>query len=186
MYNRSLATRIKTGKVRLSYCSIWEPKASFDGAKAKYSTGIIIPKSDTKTIAATEAAIQAAYEEGIGKLKGNGKTAPALNVLKTPLRDGDLERPDDEAYADSYFLNANSTTAPGVVDADLNEILDHTEVYSGCYARVSLTFYAYNTGTAKGIACGLNNIMKLADGEPLGGRMKAADDFADDNDDYLS
>ena len=164
MYNRSLATRIKTGKVRLSYCSIWEPK----------------------TIAVIEAAIQAAYEEGIGKLKGNGKTAPALNVLKTPLRDGDLERPDDEAYADSYFLNANSTTAPGVVDADLNEILDHTEVYSGCYARVSLTFYAYNTGTAKGIACGLNNIMKLADGEPLGGRMKAADDFADDNDDYLS
>ena len=188
MYNRSLATRIKTGKVRLSYCSIWEPKASFDGAKAKYSTGIIIPKSDTKTIAAIEAAIQAAYDEGIGKLKGNGKTAPALNVLKTPLRDGDLERPDDEAYADSYFLNANSTTAPGVVDADLNEILDHTEVYSGCYGRVSITFYAYNSNGNKGIAAGLGNVQKLRDGEPLGSRANAKDEFeaVDAEDDFLS
>jgi len=182
MVNSNLATKVKTGKVRLSYCSIWEPKASFDGAKPKYSTSVIVPKSDTKTIAAIETAIQAAYEEGLGKLKGNAKTAPSLNVLKTPLRDGDLERPDDEAYKDSYFFNANSTTAPGVVDADLNEILDHTEIYSGVYARVSVNFYAYNTGTAKGIACGLNNIMKLADGEPLAGKISAADDFAEDSD----
>lgn len=182
MYNRDLATRVKTGKVRLSYCNIWEPKSSFDGAKPKYSTSVIVPKSDTKTIDAINAAIQAAYDEGLSKLKGNAKTAPSLNVLKTPLRDGDLERPDDEAYKDSYFFNANSTTAPGVVDADRVEILDHTEIYSGVYARVSVNFYAYNTGTAKGIACGLNNIMKLADGEPLAGRISAADDFAEDDD----
>ena len=181
MVNRNLLTRIKTGKVRLSFCNIWEPKASFDGAKPKYSTSVIVSKKDTKTIDAINAAIEAAYEEGLSKLKGNAKTAPALNVLKTPLRDGDLERPDDEAYKDSYFFNANSTTAPGVVDADLNDILDHTEIYSGVYARVSVTFYAYNTGTAKGIACGLNNIMKLEDGDPLSGRVKAADDFAEDN-----
>ena len=182
MYDKNLATKVKTGKVRLSYCSIWEPKASFDGAKPKYSTSVIVPKSDTKTIDAINAAIKAAYEDGLSKLKGNAKTAPALNVLKTPLRDGDLERPDDEAYKDSYFFNANSTTAPGVVDADRQEILDHTEIYSGVYARVSVNFYAYNTGTAKGIACGLNNIMKLADGEPLAGKISAADDFAEDDD----
>ena len=181
MYNRNLATRVKTGKVRLSFCNVWEPKASFDGAKPKYSVSVIVPKSDTKTIEAINKAIEAAYEEGLGKLKGNGKTAPALSTLHVPLRDGDLERPDDEAYKDSYFFNANSITPPGIVDADRNEILDHTEIYSGVYARVSCTFYAYNTGTAKGIACGLNNIMKLADGDSLTGRISAADDFADDD-----
>ena len=130
---------------------------------------------------AIERAIQAAYEEGEAKLKGNGKSVPSLSVLKTPLRDGDLERPDDEAYRDSYFVNANSITAPGIVDADLQPILDHSEVYSGVYGRVSMNFYAYNTGSAKGIACGLNNLQKLKDGEPLGGKRRAEDDFAEDD-----
>ena len=97
------------------------------------------------------------------------------------MRDGDLERPDDEAYRDSYFVNANSITAPGIVDADLQPILDHSEVYSGVYGRGSMNFYAYNTGSAKGIACGLNNLQKLKDGEPLGGKRRAEDDFAEDD-----
>lgn len=178
--NKNSATKVKTGLTRWSYCNVWEPKAVNDG-KPKYSVSVIIPKSDTKTIEAIEKAIQAAYDEGQAKLKGNGKSVPSLSVLKTPLRDGDLERPDDEAYKDSYFVNANSTTAPGIVDADLQPILDHSEVYSGVYGRVSMNFYAYNTGSAKGIACGLNNLQKLKDGEPLGGKSRAEDDFAEDD-----
>ena len=110
-----------------------------------------------------------------------------VTVLKTPLRDGDVERPDDEAYADSYFVNANSSTAPGIVDADRQPILDHSEVYSGVYGRASINFYAFNSNGNKGIACGLNNLQKIRDGEPLGGRSRAEDDFADeDEEDFLS
>lgn len=180
-------TKVITGvNTRWSYVNAWEPK-SINGGAPKYSVSLIIPKSDTKTIERIQAAIQAAYEEGQGKLKGNGKSVPALSVLKTPLRDGDAERPDDEAYADSYFVNANSGTAPGIVDADRNPIIDRSEVYSGVYGRASINFYAFNSNGNKGIACGLNNLQKIRDGESLGGKSRAEDDFAaEDDDDFLS
>lgn len=180
-------TKVITGvNTRWSYANVWQPK-SINGGAPKYSVSLIIPKSDTKTVAKIKAAIQAAYEEGESKLKGNGKSIPALATLKTPLRDGDLERPDDEAYAGSYFINANSSTAPGIVDADRQPILDTSEVYSGVYGRASINFYAFNSNGNKGIACGLNNLQKIKDGEPLGGKTRAEDDFADDDgdDDFL-
>jgi hypothetical protein len=141
---------------------------------------LIIPKSDKTTLGKIKTAIQAAYDEGQGKLKGNGKTVPALSTLKTPLRDGDAERPDDEAYANSYFVNANSADAPGVVDISRNVILDRSEVYSGVYARANVNFYAFNSNGNKGIACGLNHIQKVKDGVPLGGKGRAEDAFDDD------
>jgi len=180
-------TKVITGvNTRWSYVNAWEAK-SINGGAPKFSVSLIIPKSDTKTIEKIQAAIKAAYEEGQGKLKGNGKSVPALSVLKTPLRDGDAERPDDEAYADAYFINANSATAPGIVDADRNPILDRSEVYSGVYGRASINFYAFNSNGNKGIACGLNNLQKIRDGEPLGGKSRAEDDFATEEDeDFLS
>ena len=172
-------TKVITGpSTRWSYVNVFEPKAINDGTP-KYSVSLIIPKSDKKTIAKIKAAIQAAYEEGQGKLKGNGKNVPSLSVLKTPLRDGDLERPDDEAYRNSYFVNANSTNPPGIVDANRDPILERSEIYSGVYGRASINFYAFNTKGNKGIACGLNNLQKISDGEPLGGMTRAVDDFAD-------
>lgn len=179
-------TKVITGvNTRWSYANVWDPK-SINGGTPKYSVSLIIPKSDTVTVNKIKAAIQAAYEEGQSKLKGNGKTVPALSVLKTPLRDGDLERPDDDAYADSYFVNANSATAPGIVDADRQQILDRSEVYSGVYGRASINFYAFNSNGNKGIACGLNNLQKIKDGEPLGGKSRAEDDFATESDeDFL-
>lgn len=179
-------TKVITGiNTRWSYVNAWEPK-SINGGTPKYSVSLIIPKSDTKTLEKIRAAIQAAYEEGQSKLKGNGRSVPALSALKTPLRDGDAERPDDEAYANSYFVNANSGTAPGIVDADRNPILERSEVYSGVYGRASINFYAFNSNGNKGIACGLNNLQKIRDGEPLGGKSRAEDDFAEeDEDDFL-
>ena len=180
-------TKVITGvNTRWSYVNAWEPK-SINGGAPKYSVSLIIPKSDTKTLEKIRAAIQAAYEEGQSKLKGNGRSVPALSALKTPLRDGDAERPDDEAYANSYFVNANSGTAPGIVDADRNPILERSEVYSGVYGRASINFYAFNSNGNKGIACGLNNLQKIRDGEPLGGKSRTEDDFAEeDEDDFLS
>ena len=179
---KKATTNVVTGIVRLSYANVWEP-ASINGSKPKYSVSLIIPKGDTKTIADINAAIDAAIQEGAAKFGGK---IPNKAALKLPLRDGDIER-DDEAYKGSYFVNANSTTAPEVVDRSLQRILDRNEVYSGCYARVSINFYAFNSNGNRGIACGLGNIQKVRDGEPLGGKTSAADDFATDlDDDFLS
>lgn len=175
-------TKVITGTVRLSYANVWEPK-SINGGAEKYSVSLIIPKSDTKTIAAINAAVDAAIEEGISKFGGK---KPNKATIKTPLRDGDVER-DDEAYQNCYFVNANSTTAPQLVDQQVNPIFDRNEVYSGVYARVSLSFYAFNSNGNKGVACGLGNIQKVKDGEPLGGRTNAADDFGTlADDDFLA
>jgi hypothetical protein len=171
---------------RWSYANVWEPK-SINGGTPKYSVSLIIPKSDAKTITKLKAAIEAAYHEGESKLKGNGKTVPPLAAIKNPLRNGDVERPDDPAYSNAYFINANSATAPGIVDADLNPVLTRSEVYSGVYGRASINLYAFNSNGNKGIACGLNNLQLIRAGEPLGGKMSAEDDFAsDDDDDFLS
>ena len=175
-------TKVVTGVVRLSYANVWEPKAVTEGAKEKYSVSIIIPKSDKETLAKINAAIDAAIEEGIGKFGGK---KPNKAAIKTPLRDGDIEREDDEAYANSFFINANSTTAPQIVDLKVQPILERSEVYSGVYARVSINFYAFNTNGNKGVACGLGNIQKVRDGEPLGGKTNAADEFDAVSDDDL-
>ena len=166
---------------RWSFANVWEPK-SINGGTPKYSVSLIIPKSDTATVARIKAAIEAAYHEGEAKLRGNGRSVPALSAIKTPLRDGDIERPDDPAYANAYFINANATTAPGIVDVDRNPILTRSEVYSGVYGRASISLYAFNSNGNKGIACGLNHLQKIRDGEPLGGKASAASDFASDSD----
>jgi len=172
-------TRVKTGKVRFSYVHVFEPTSIDDDSPKKYSISIIIPKSDTDTLARIEAGIEAAIEAGKSKLEGKNGKIP--KVLKTPLRDGDEERPDDETYADSYFLNASSSQKPGVVDADLQRLMDEDEFYSGCYGRASINFYAFNAAGNKGVAAGLNNLQKLEDGERLSGGPSAEDDFADDD-----
>lgn len=179
-------TKVITGvKTRWSYANVWEPK-SINGGAPKYSVSLIIPKSDTVTVGKIKDAIKAAYEEGQSKLKGNNKSVPALSSIKTPLRDGDLDRPDDATYKGCYFINANSATAPGIVDAARQPILERSEVYSGVYGRASINFYAFNSNGNKGIACGLNNLQKISDGEPLGGKTRAEDDFADEDEEFLS
>lgn len=183
-------TKVITGKhTIMSYLTVLEPRTPIGGGTPKYSVSLIIPKSDTVTIAKIRAAIEAAYAEGESKLKGSSKVLPALEDLKTPLRDGDKDRKGDPTYKNSYFVNANSTSKPGIVDADLNPILDSSEIYSGIIGRASIDFYAYNSNGNRGIACGLNNIQKLADGTPLGGHSRAEDDFADldedDDEDFL-
>lgn len=165
---------------RFSYLHCWEPD-SVNGSEPKYSVSAIIPKSDTKTVNAIKAAIEQAKKDSVskwgGKVPGN---------LKLPLRDGDIDRPDDEAYAGCYFFNANSRQTPQVVDSKVQPILDQSEVYSGCYGKISVTFYGYNSNGNRGIAAGLGNIQKLKDGESLGGRTSAADDFqTEDEDDFL-
>lgn len=173
MANGQLVTKVKTGEVRLSYAHLFEPHG-IDGNEPKYSVSLIIPKTDTVTLNMINRAVEEAKKQGVGKFGGK---IPAN--LKLPLRDGDVERPDDEAYQNAYFINASAKQKPGV----LNELGQHAtpdEVYSGCYARVSVNFYAFNSNGNRGIACGLNNLMKTRDGDNLGGRIAAENDFAEE------
>jgi len=177
-------TRVITGPHTVfSYLHVNEPKMPPDGGTPKYSASLIIPKDDTKTVEAIRSAIRAAYAEGENKLKGSNRKAPALEDIRTPLRDGDKDRPDDEAYQDAWYMNASSISKPGIVDRNRDPILDPLELYSGMIGRASVTFYAYNVNGNRGIACGLNNIQKLKDGKPLGGHRRAEDDFAGLDDD---
>jgi hypothetical protein len=168
-------TAVKTGLVRFSYAHIFEPQTDAVTGKQKYSVSILIPKTDVVTIKKIEAAIEAAKQVGLAKLGGK------LAGVKTPLRDGDEDRPDDESYAGHMFMSANSNRRPGVIDANLQDITDDEDFYSGCYGRASVNFYAYNVDKSKGISCGLNNLQKLNDGERLGApKVSAAADFGDD------
>ena len=168
---------------RISFANIWEPKA-INGGDEKYSVSCLIPKSDKKTIARIQKAVEAAKEDGKTR-KWGGKIPPNL---KLPLRDGDIDRPDDENYEDCYFLNASSKDAPQVVDRKVNPVLDPMMVYSGCYCNVSVNFYAFNANGNRGVAAGLGNIQFVRDGERLSGKASADADFdvlEDDDEDVL-
>jgi hypothetical protein len=170
-----MSTTITIGPVRFSYLHVWEPQAIEEGQQKKYSVSAIIPKTDKATIAKVKAAIEEAKIAGkdtkfAGKIPTN---------LKNTLRDGDEERAEDEAYADSMFLSCHSVSKPGVVNKNREMILDKDEVYSGCYGYLNLTFYSYNAAGSKGIAVGFNHLMKTADGESLSGKVSIDTAFGD-------
>ena len=166
-----METKVIIRNARLSYCHLLEP-SSMNGDKPKYSVSLIIDKGNTDVLKAIETAI--ANVKTIGAAKWGGKVP---GNLKIPVRDGDVDRPDDDAYQGCYFINANSTTRPQIIDRKKEPILDSEEVYSGMYANVSVNFYAYNFNGSKGIACGLNNVQKVKDGDFLGGKSNAQDEF---------
>lgn len=172
-------TKVITGKVRFSYVHVFEPAAVSEGSDdKKYSVSLIIPKSDKVTLKKIENAIEEAKKVGVAKWGGKMPKS-----LKLPLRDGDLER-DEECYENSMFLNAKTDRKPGIVDANLDEIISRDEFYSGCYGRASINFFPYDVNGSKGIAVGLQNLQKLGDGERLGGSSAtAAEDFGDEDDD---
>lgn len=180
-------TKVVTDTCRLSYVHVWKPQQMTENGQPKgdpkYSVSIIIPKSNTEMIAKIQAGIEAAIKQGITD-KWNGKKPPKL---KLPLRDGDEERPDNPEYKDSMFIQASSKTKPGIVGRDKKAITEETEIYSGIYGKVSMNLYPFNVAGSKGIGAGLNHIQKVKDGEPLGGRGSADEDFEEieEDDDEL-
>ncbi len=177
-------TKVITGKVRFSYAHVFKPTAISEGQEPKYSICLLIPKSDKETLRKIKAAIEAAKTAGASLWGGKVPSS-----LKMPLRDGDEERPNQPEYQGMYFVNASSKQKPGIVDRQKQEITDPDELYSGCYGRASINFFAFNQAGNRGIACGLNNVQKLADGDYLGGRSRAEEDFDDlgddDDEDFL-
>ncbi|AIS61339.1 DUF2815 family protein [Listeria ivanovii] len=176
--------KVKTGKVRFSYVHVFEPWAGDESQEKKYSVCLIIDKTDKKTVKAIKSAIKELKESKEAITVWGGKNGTAPKNLKIPLRDGDEERDEMEEFEGKYFVNANSKRQPGVINKKRKE-LTAEEFYSGCYGRASIDLYAYNSNGSKGIAVGLNNLLFLEDGEPLGfSALSAEDDFDDDLDDY--
>lgn len=169
--------KVVFGPCRLSYTHVFNKFVPNDGkGEPKYMTNVLIPASEKKTVAAIKKAIEAAKASGIVS-KWGGKEPKKLDL---PLRDGDDK--DDEVYAGMLYVNAKCNTRPGIVDRNRAPIVDEEEIYSGVWAIVSVTFYPYDTNGNRGVACGLNNIMKFKDDEKLGGRVSAETDFADIDD----
>ena len=186
-----MSTKVVTGKVRFSFCHIFEPQAPQGGGDPKYSVTLLIPKSDTATLGKFKAAMEEARENFCNR---NGANALPAKPVHT-LHDGDGQRPNGEDFGPEckgcYVITVSSKQKPVIVDAFRNEITDPTEVYSGCYGRAAINFYGYNTAGKKGLSAGLLSIQKLSDGEPFG-TVGSADDFDDDfydaeglNDDFM-
>ena len=174
-----MATKVVTRKVRFSYVNVWKPTAVEEGQEPKYNTSILIPKEDTVTIKKIEDAIATEYE--LLKSENGGKD---LKKWHNPLKDGDVEYPEDENMAGMMFLRAASKQKPGIVDKAAEPIMEQDEFYSGCWGRASLNFFKFSVPTNKGVGVGLNHVQKLADGEHLGGsRSTAEEDFGDDYED---
>lgn len=170
-----MGTKVTTGTVRLSYARLFEPYAQDEDDTPKYSTVILIPKSDKKTLADIRQAIEAAKEAG-KNTKYEGKIPTNLQIT---LRDGDEEADLEEnpEYEGMMFMNISSKKKPGIVDQNVQPILDSTEVYSGCYCRVAMNAFPYNYKGKKGVSFGLNHVQKVRDGEPLGNITRAEDEF---------
>lgn len=170
-----MSTKVITGEVRLSFVHLIEPAEDLNG-NLKYSTMAIIPKSDKATIEALHAAEEAAIQEALNK-RFEGKRPAKLKLV---LRDADEELDLDKyPYAKGcMFMNVSDKTRPGIVDANLQPVIDPEEVYSGVWARLSVNAYAYNSQGTKGVTFFLNNVMVLGKGEALAGGATAEDDFS--------
>lgn len=173
--------KISTGKVRLSYAQVWEPKEQQNGL-IQYSCALLIKKSDKKTIAKINSTLKAmlADKDVINKLDGKIKGA------NMPLLDGDVNKPEDPVYADCYYINAKAYEGnpPKILDRNKNEIMDKDEVYSGCYCQAVIQFKPYNNNS-RGIRTELLALRKLADGDKLSGTVVSDDDFDDDIDESV-
>ena len=174
-----------TGKdTRFSYCNLKDPK-SINGGTPRFGMSAVVSKSDRQTVKALQDGQRAAYELHKDRLKNKNGTIPPMESIKLAIRDGDLDRPDDPVYANCIFVNANSETPPRLYDVNGNEIMDRSEIYSGCYGKVAVEFFVFNTNGNRGIGCRLHAVQKIRDGEPLGGTIVTIADFMDPDDEDI-
>lgn len=172
---------ITTGKVRASYVNVFQPRTPENGGEPKYSVTLLIPKTDAVTINAIYAEIEKAKQEGAQRVF-NGAVPP---MCKTPIYDGDGYRPSGEAFGEEcrgcMVMAASAKLQPSVVGLDMQPIINPADVYSGCYIRANINFFAYNSNGNKGIGCGLNAVQKIEDGEALTSRVSAEEAFGGAN-----
>ena len=173
---------ITLNNVRFSYVNVFQPKPPFNNpnGEAKFSTTILVPKTNTQAKALMDQAIEAAIVEGTAT-KWNGVRPPQPAIC---VHDGDGVRPSDGmAFGPEcrgcwvFTASSKADRPPFVVDTQVQPIIDPTQVYSGMWGNVSVSFFAYNNAGKRGIGCGLNGLQKVRDDEALGNRVTAQDAF---------
>jgi len=176
-FNKKISdTLVRIGEVRFSFVNVFAPRRNEDGSEGKYSVCAAWDKTNTQTTDYVKGGINGAKEVA----KNKGIKLPAN--CKTPIRDGDIDRPDDPNFAGKWFINANCKQKPGVRVLDNGQVveaLDGEDFYSGCYGALTVNFFPYDSNGNKGIGAGLNNVIKTRDGERLSGGSSADSDFAD-------
>lgn len=172
---QGIPTKSLTGEARISFPHLIDPDK--DGM---YTVTTLIPKTDVATYDDLISSRDAAYEQGV-KNKWNGSRPQ----LRYPLiYDGDGVRPSGEPFGPEckghWVLTASSKQKPQCVHiSNVHTELLPTDIYSGMYARVTVNFYPFDVNGNRGVGCGLGNVCKTRDGEPLSGRANAESDFAD-------
>ena len=169
--------QMTTGEARLSYVHLDKPYAHDGNQNAKYSVTVLMPKTDVQAKARLDAAFEAAKQSGITS-KWNGTLPP---VIASAIHDGDGVRPNGEPFGAEcrgcWVFTASSKNPVPLVDASMNPIVQKGELYSGCYARVCVSLFPYNSNGKRGIGIGLEAVQKLRDGDPLGGGVTVTDAF---------
>ncbi|HAC61290.1 MAG TPA: DUF2815 domain-containing protein [Lachnospiraceae bacterium] len=169
---------VVTGKARLSYPSLFKARA-FAGQDAKYSCVLLIPKTDKATVAKIREAIEITKQDDKDKWRGK---IPAS--LRTPLRDGDVEKADEHPeYAGMWFMSVSSKNPPKIYDRDRSELMDPEELYPGCWVRADINFAGYSNSGNNGIGAYINSVMKWADAERFAGYSASANAYDDDYED---
>ena len=168
--------QMTTGECRFSFVHLAEPYSN-NGSEPKYSLTVLMPKGDTMSKARFDAAQQSAIQDGVAK-KWNGVKPP---VLALSIHDGDGVRPNGEPFGPEcrghWVFTASSKNPVPMVDENTNPIIQKTDIYSGCYGRVCISLFPYNSAGKRGIGIGLEAVQKLRDGDPLSGRVSVSDAF---------
>lgn len=172
--------KVVTPPFRVSFPSVFEP-SSFENSAPKYSTVMIFhPKDFDKKAKAQFKAMEALLDD-VSKEKFKKAVKDLPDNFKRAFRDGN-EKEHLEGYGDgTVFATCSSHQRPGLVDRDKTPILAEEDFYPGCWARATVTAYAYDN-RGKGVAFGLHNIQKLGEGQNFTGRVPADEDFDDDAD----
>lgn len=179
----TISNRAVKVKGRLSYPNLFTPRAINDQGEPKYSATLLIPKTDTAAVERVQAAIDAAVKDGIDRRIFKGAVDPSRSKYP-PLRDGDTPKDDgsprSDEFAGHWFIAAKASgkkPRPSVVDANVQPVMDESEIYAGCYVNLFVEFYAYEASGNKGIAASLLGVQFVGDGEPLGGQPLEAEDM---------
>ena len=170
-----MKTDLMTPEFRVSFPEVFEPKA-FGNSAAKYSVCMLFPRTDEVKDFFTKCK---RIEAQVIAEKWGENVPDGLKTL--PINDGN-KKSKLQGYKDHYFITPKSGTKPGLVDGQIQPIIDREQFYGGCYAKATLNIYAYEyreggTVISRGVTFGLNNIMKTKDGDAFSGRTRPEDDF---------
>lgn len=174
--DKKVLDKVTTPKFRVSWPAVLEPEAFEEGGKKKYSLiAIFDPKKFDAEDKKKWREMHRIFEES-WKAKFKGKK-PAN--LKSPFRDG-MEKEDWDGFGEGkIFCTLSTLQKPGLIDRHKDPITEQEDFYAGCYARATVTCYAFENKGNRGVGFGLHNVQKLADGPAFSQRTDAEEDFDD-------